>query len=101
MPQEIARDEPAMNFAWTFVNTPCPARTRHVLDRHVLGNPHAAEQLHRAVGDTADHFAALKLDHRGVAAPVLLALIHLPRQTPSDPSGSVKSMTYPGYWKGA
>src|SRR5437868_1016369 len=59
--QQVAGDEPAVDFAGAFVDAPRAAGARHVFERHVLGNAHAAEELDRAIGDTGDHLGALEL----------------------------------------
>src|SRR5581483_9632068 len=51
VPQEVARDEPAMHFARTFIDAPGAAGAVHVFDRQVLGDAHAAEELDRPIGD--------------------------------------------------
>jgi hypothetical protein len=58
------------------------------LDGEILHHAHAAEDLDRMVGDPADHFGALDVDHRRLVSGQR-ALIHLPgglhRQQPGHP----------------
>src|SRR5215470_5079030 len=69
-----ARDDVPLNLAGPVPDPLDPGVAPEPLDREVAHEAHAAEDLHRLVGDPAEHLRGVQLGHRGVgvAHPALV-----------------------------
>src|SRR5713101_5732932 len=72
--QHRARDDVPLDLAGPVPDSLDPRVAPEPLDREVAHQAHAAEDLHRLVGDPAEHLRSVQLGHRGVgvAHPALV-----------------------------
>src|SRR5690348_10088502 len=86
--QHRARADVPLDLACPVPDPLDPCVAPESLDREAAHHPHAAEDLHRLVGDPAEHLRGVQLGHRGVGV-THLALVEPPRSAQGQQVGGL------------
>src|SRR5258707_8762316 len=69
-PQEVARDDVALDLAGAVPDALDPCIAPQALERQIVHQPHAAEDLQRLVGDARQHLRGVELGLRALPVGV-------------------------------